>query len=151
MVEIGDPEYSIRINVTIALNCSDFVAACSSTLENHAFSTYNGVINTMQFTDENDSNSITGCPTTPEVASNSILNDLTSCNEARIVQLCGDDVILSAGSGFTTYNWVLDLNGNGQVDVTDTVLNDGDPDSDPSTLIVTQIGSYIVEKSASGG
>ena len=151
LVEIGDPEYSIRINVTIALNCSDFVAACSSTLENHAFSTYNGAINTMQFTDENDSNSITGCPTTPEVASNSILNDLTSCNEARIVQLCGDDVILSAGSGFTTYNWVLDLNGNGQVDATDTVLNDGDPDSDPSTLLVTQIGSYIVEKSASGG
>lgn len=30
LVEVGDPEYSIRIIVTIAGNCSEFVAACSS-------------------------------------------------------------------------------------------------------------------------
>lgn len=150
LVEIGDPEYSIRIAVTIALNCSDFVAACSSTLENRAFSTFQGVVNSSVFTDEGAASSIGGCPYTPEVASNSILNDLTACNEARTIQLCGDDVLMTAGSGFVSYNWVLDNNGNGVVDATDTVLNDGDPDGDPSTLLVTTIGDYIVEKTSDG-
>ncbi len=150
LVEVGDPEYSIRITVTLASNCSDFVAVCSSQLENNAYSTYQGVINTNVFTDENGSNSITACPRTPEVAENSILNDLSNCNEARTVQLCGDNVILSAGQGFTTYNWVLDTNGNSQVDPLDTVMNDGDPDSNPSTLLVTSVGTYIVEKTSGG-
>ncbi|WP_394747697.1 T9SS type B sorting domain-containing protein [Spongiimicrobium salis] len=150
LVEVGDPEYSIRIAVTIASSCSDFVAACSSQLENLAFSTYQGTTNPNVFTDENGSNSITACPRTPEVARNSILNDLTNCNESRTVQLCGDDVVLAAGAGFVTYNWVLDTNGNGQVDAADTPLNDGDPDGDPSTLLVTVVGEYIVEKSANG-
>ncbi|WP_350290778.1 T9SS type B sorting domain-containing protein [uncultured Croceitalea sp.] len=150
LVEIGDPEYSVVITVTIASNCSDFVNACSSTLENIAYSTYQGAINTATFSDENGSSSITACPRTPEVASNSILNDLTGCNLARTVQLCGANTILTAGSGFTTYNWVLDTNGNGIVDGSDTILNDGDPDGDPSTLEVTNTGEYIVEKSAGG-
>lgn len=150
LVEIGDPEYSIRITVTLSANCSDFINACSSQLENIAFSTYEGEVNTNVFTDENGSNSITACPRTPEVAQNSILNDLSNCNEARTVQLCGDNVILSAGQGFVTYNWVLDTNNNGQVDPSDTVINDGDPDSNPSTLLVTTIGNYIVEKTSDG-
>jgi gliding motility-associated-like protein/uncharacterized repeat protein (TIGR01451 family) len=150
LVEVGDPEYSIRIEVTIALNCSDFVAACSSTLENNAYSSYQGVVNNRTFTDENGSNSISGCPQTPNIASNSIFNDLSNCNQARTVQLCGDNVILAAGSGFTVYNWVLDANGNGQVDGTETTINDGDPDNDPSTLLVTTVGDYIVEKSSNG-
>ncbi len=150
LVEVGDPEYSIRIEVTIALNCSDFVAACSSTLENLAYSTYQGETNTATFTDENGSTSITACDRTPEVASNSILNDLTNCNQARTVLLCGADVLLSAGAGFSTYNWVLDTNGNGQIDGADTVLNDNDPDGDSSTFLATQTGDYIVEKSAGG-
>ncbi|WP_051554818.1 ice-binding family protein [Maribacter antarcticus] len=150
LVEVGDPEYSVRIEVTIALNCSDFVAACSSSLENNAFSTYQGVLNNGTFTDENGSNSISGCPQTRNIANNSIFNDLSNCNQARTVQLCGDNVILAAGSGFTTYNWVLDANGNGQVDGSETSINDGDPDNDPSTLLVTTVGDYIVEKSSNG-
>lgn len=150
LVEVGDPEYSVRIEVTIALNCSDFVAACSSTLENNAFSTYQGAINNTTFTDENGSDTISGCPYTPNVASNSIFNDLANCNQVRTVQLCGDNVILAAGSGFTTYNWVLDANGNGVVDGSETTINDGDPDNDASTLLVTTVGDYIVEKSSNG-
>lgn len=150
LVENGDPEYSIRITVTIALNCSDFVAACSSTLENRAFSTFQGVLNPTILTDEGAVSSIAGCPYTPNVATNSILNDLTACNQARTIQLCGDDVLMTAGSGFVSYNWVLDSNSNGIVDGSDTVLNDGDSDGDPSTLQVTTIGEYIVEKTSDG-
>ena len=150
LVENGDPEYSIRISVTIALNCSDFVAACSSTLENKAFSTFQGVLNPLVFTDEGVDSTMAGCPYIPQVASNSILNDLTACNQARTIQLCGDNVLMTAGAGFVSYNWVLDENANGVVDGADTVLNDGDPDGDPSTLLVTTIGEYIVEKTSDG-
>jgi len=150
LIRVGRPEYSIRITVTIAGNCSDFIAACSSQLENNAYSTYEGTISTNTFTDELGNGAISVCATTPEVASNSIFNDLSNCNAARTVQLCGDNVILAAGSGFNSYNWVLDTNGNGQIDTGETLINDGNPDNDTSTLLVTTIGEYIVEKSANG-
>ncbi|QXP57694.1 T9SS type B sorting domain-containing protein [Cellulophaga sp. HaHa_2_95] len=150
LVEVGDPEYSIRITVSITGNCSDFVAACSSTLENLAYSTFQGVLNTNTFTDEGGSNSIGACERITEVASNSILNDLSGCDVARTVQLCGDFTILTAGEGFVSYNWVLDTNNNGVIDASDTVLNDGDPDGDPRTYRTTVIGDYIVEKTTDG-
>ncbi len=150
LVQVGRPEYTIRITVTIAGNCTDFVAACSSQLENNAYVTYTGTQNTSIFSDEPGNGPISVCATAPEVASNSIFNDLTNCNEFRIAQLCNNSVILTAGSGFTSYNWVLDTNGNGQVDASDTVMNDGNPDNDASTLFVTAIGDYIVEKSSNG-
>lgn len=149
LVEVGDPEYSIKIIVRISANCSDFVDACSSQLENLAYSTFQGVLNPTVFTDEPGSSNFP-CNSTPEVASNNILNNLASCNQTRTVELCGEDVLLAAGSGFGTYTWALDNNGNGQIDGSDTVLNDGDTDGDPSTLLVTDIGNYIVEKSGAG-
>lgn len=150
LVEVGDPEYSIRIGFTTDSNCSEYLDACSSLLENNAYSTYNGATNTQVFTDENGSISISGCTRTLEVASNSILNALVNCSEARTVQLCGENVLLQAGQGFTTYNWVLDNNGNGLVDAGDTVLSDNDPDNNPSTLVVAVVGQYIVQKSSGG-
>ncbi len=150
LVEVGDPEYSIRITVTIAGNCSEFVAACSSQLENRAYSTYTGTLNSSTFSDEPGNGPISVCANAPEVASNSIFNDLANCNQARTVQLCGDDVVLAAGEGFMTYSWYPDNNGNGIVDNGETQLNDGDPDNDPSTLYVTAIGNYIVEKTTDG-
>jgi large repetitive protein len=150
LVEVGDPEYSIRITVTIAGNCSEFVAACASQLENRAYVTYQGTLNTNTFSDEPGNGPISGCASTPEVASNSIFNDLSGCNEARTVQLCGDFVILSAGQGFLNYIWYLDANGNGIVDIGETALNDNDPDNDPRTFVVTTVGDYIVQKTTDG-
>ena len=146
LVEIGDPEYTIRIMVTISDNCSNFIDACSGTLENQAFSYYNGVVNTNTFSDDPASNPVSNCIPLAASASNTLLDDLSSCSTARTVQLCGDDVILSAGNGFSGYIWYLDTNNNQQIDAGDTVLNDGDPDSDPSTLLVTDIGFYMVAK-----
>ncbi|WP_409557687.1 T9SS type B sorting domain-containing protein [Allomuricauda sp. SCSIO 64092] len=151
LVEVGDPEYTIRIFVTLSGNCSDFVDACSDTLENRAYSTYQGVLNPSTFTDENGAGSVSACSVTPEVATNTILDDLANCNTARTVQLCGADVLLTAGSGFTNYTWALDTNGNGQIDGSETPIDDGDADGDPSTLLVTDIGNYIVEKTGATG
>ena len=150
LVQVGDPEYTIRILVTLSANCSEFVSACSDTLINQAYATFQGVTNPTIFTDEPGSANFP-CTTVPEVATNSISGDLANCSEARTVQLCGDDAILTAGAGFTTYTWALDTNGNGQIDGTETPINDGDPDGDPSTLLITNIGNYIVEKSGASG
>ncbi len=142
-VEIGDPEYTITITVELSFNCSDFVNACSSELENHAYSSYQGVINNRTFADENNTSSITGCPIPPQFPTNSISSDLSSCNQARTVELCTADVLLTAGSGFTGYTWFKDdVNGNPQP------YSDGDPDSNPATLLVDDIGVFTVEKTS---
>ncbi|MEM8928105.1 MAG: T9SS type B sorting domain-containing protein [Bacteroidota bacterium] len=150
LVEVGDPVYTIRILVTLSANCSEFVNACSDTLINEAYATFQGVTNPTVFTDEPGSANFP-CTTIPAVANNSVSGDLANCSEARTVQLCGDDAILTAGAGFTTYTWALDTNGNGQIDPTETPINDGDSDGDPSTLLITDIGNYIVEKSGATG
>lgn len=62
------------------------------------------------------------------------------------MQLCGLDVTLDAGDNFDDYIWVRDDNNNGQIDSSDPVLNDGNPDGDLSTLVVNDIGTYIVDK-----
>ncbi|MDO6821107.1 T9SS type B sorting domain-containing protein [Zobellia sp. 1_MG-2023] len=151
LVEIDDPEYKIKITVTISGDCSEFVAACASQLENQAFATYQGIINTNTFSDEDGSNTAGSCVTDLEVANNNVADALTNCNVARSVQLCGAEAELTAGSGFETYNWAIDNNNNGTIDSGDTILNDGDPDSDPSTITITNIGNYIVEKTVSNG
>ncbi|MEM1340254.1 MAG: T9SS type B sorting domain-containing protein [Bacteroidota bacterium] len=150
LLEVGDPEYVIRIIVTLSGNCSDFVDACSSTLENLAYSTFQGENNSTVYTDEPGSANFP-CTAVPEVANNTILDNLANCGQARTVQLCGDNVILTAGIGFANYTWALDTNGNGQIDGSEPPINDGDPDGDPSTLLVTDIGNYIVEKSGAAG
>ncbi|PIB26929.1 T9SS type B sorting domain-containing protein [Maribacter sp. 4G9] len=151
LVEVGDPEYTIRIMVTLSGNCSDFIDACSGTLVNEAYSTYQGTLNPATFTDEGGANSTSSCDVPPQVATNDILSDLANCNVARTVQLCGDFAILTAGTGFATYTWAIDANGNGQIDAGEPTINDGDPDNNPSTLLVTDIGNYIVEKSGASG
>ncbi|PKA97060.1 putative repeat protein (TIGR01451 family)/gliding motility-associated-like protein [Flavobacteriaceae bacterium MAR_2009_75] len=151
LVEIGDPEYKIAIEVTVSGDCSEFVAACASKLENHAYATYQGIVNSSTFSDEDGSNPAGACITDPEVASNSLANALQDCDVARSVLLCGDFVTLTAGDGFTSYTWAIDNNNNGQIDGSDTLLNDGDPDSEPRTMVVTSIGNYIVEKTAASG
>ncbi|NJB37516.1 T9SS type B sorting domain-containing protein [Croceivirga sp. JEA036] len=151
LVEIGDPEYTIRITVEVSGECSEFVAACSGTLINQAFATYTGIANTNTFSDEDGSNPAGACTTTLATATNNIIGGLSDCNIARTVQLCGDDVLLSAGTGFDTYTWYLDTNGNNTIDASDTVVTDSDADSDPSTLLVTNIGYYMVQKSSGSG
>ncbi|MDB2606400.1 T9SS type B sorting domain-containing protein [Zobellia sp.] len=151
LVQVGDPEYKIKITVSISGDCSEFVAACASQLENQAFATYQGTVNTNTFSDEDGTNTAGTCISTLEVAANNVSDALTNCNVARSVQLCGADAVLTAGAGFETYNWAIDNNNNGVIDSGDTILNDGNPDGDLSTINITTIGNYIVEKTVSNG
>ena len=79
-------------------------------------------------------------------ATNFLLDDLKDCTFSSTVQLCGEQLILDAGDGFDNYIWYRDENNNNQIDSADSVLNDGDPDNDASTLIVNRIGTYLVDK-----
>ena len=147
LVEIDDPEYKIKITVSVAGDCSEFVAACASQLENHAYANYSGTLNTNTFSDEDDSNPAGACTTTLEVAANNVSDALANCNVARTVELCGASGTLSAGIGFETYTWAIDTNNNGAIDAGDTILDDGTS----NTLTVTTIGNYIVEKTSTSG
>ena len=146
LIEEGDPFSSIRMRVQVAENCFDFVDACTDLIENIAFSTYEGVINDNQISDDPSVSNFDNCGFVTPGATNFLLDDLSACNFTRTVQLCGDDVVLDAGDNFDDYIWVLDTNGNNLIDPTDTVINDGDPDGDPSTILVDDIGTYIVDK-----
>jgi len=146
LIEIGDPVSSIRMRVRVAENCFDFIDACTDLIQNLAYSTYEGVINDNVISDDPSVSDFDDCGFVTPGATNFLLDDLENCNFTRTVQLCGDDVLLDAGDNFDSYIWVIDANGNGLFDATDTVVTDGDPDNDPSTLLVTQEGTYIVDK-----
>jgi gliding motility-associated-like protein/uncharacterized repeat protein (TIGR01451 family) len=150
LVEVSDPEYSIRIEVSIPDTCTEFMEVCSENLENRAYATFEAASNNMVYSDEPTAFSFE-CDYTPQIASNSLSNALTTCDQARTVQLCGDEVVLMAGAGFETYTWAIDNNNDGTIDAGDTIMDDGNPDGDLSTLLVANVGNYIVEKTTSTG
>ena len=146
IVEENDPAASIRMRVRVAENCFDFVDACSDLIANQAYSTYQGVINDAVISDDPSVSDFDNCGFITPGATNFLLDDLESCDYRRTVQLCGDDVLLDAGDNFDAYVWYLDENMNEVIDAGDTLLDDGDPDNDPSTMLVTDVGIYIVDK-----
>jgi len=146
LVEENDPAYDIRMRVRVAENCFDFINACSDEIQNQAFSTYRGNLNSAQITDDPSVSDFDNCGFATPGATNFLLDDLDSCDFNRTVELCGNDVLLIAGSGFDDYIWYTDDNGNGQLDPGDSSISDGNPDGDASTLRVTEVGTYIVDK-----
>ncbi len=146
LVEEGDPITEIRINVQVAENCFDFIDACTDQIENVAFSTYEGLINDNQISDDPSVSDFDDCGFVTPGATNFLLDDLENCDYARTVQLCGENVLLDAGDNFDAYIWYIDENGDRLIDAGDTVITDGDSDNDPSTLLVSSTGTYIVDK-----
>src|SRR5690606_29726946 len=147
LVEEDDPEAVIRMRVKVAENCYDFVDACTDIIQNLAFSTYRGGINPNQITDDPSVYDFSERGFPSPGATNFLLDDLSACDFVREVQLCGDNVLLTAGENFDAYVWYKDENGNGEIDLgIDTVITDADLDGDPSTMLVSEAGTYIVDK-----
>ena len=146
LVEEGDPVYEIRMRVRVAVNCFDFIDACTDLIQNVAYSSYQGVINNNTITDDPSVSDFDACGFVTPGATNFLLDDLENCGFFRSLELCGNDVILDAGDNFDSYIWYRDNNADGVIDAGDTVITDGDPDNDPSTLRVTETGQYIVDK-----
>ncbi|CAN0594870.1 unnamed protein product, partial [Laminaria digitata] len=104
-VQEGDPISEIRMRVQVAENCFDFVDACTDIIENLAYSTYEGVINDNQISDDPSVSDFDDCGFTTPGATNFLLDDLTGCNYTRTVLLCGANVTLDAGDNFDNYVW----------------------------------------------
>ena len=145
-VEDEDGEYSIGFRVQVAENCFDFIDACSDLIENLAYSSYRGENNTAQVTDDPSVTDFNSCGFIIPGATNFLLDDISDCNFERTTELCGTSTVLNAGDGFDSYVWYRDTNNNGEIDAVDIEINDGDPDNDPSTQVVTLVGQYIVDK-----
>ncbi len=146
LIRVGRPIAQIRMRVRVASNCFDFIDACTDLIQNLAYSTYEGKINDNQITDDPSVSDFDNCGFVTPGATNFLLDDLSDCNYTRTVQLCGDNVILDAGDNFDSYVWRRDDNGNGEFDASDPIMDDGDPDNDPTTLLVDDVGTYIVDK-----
>jgi len=146
LIEIGDPLSQIRMRVQVAENCFDFIDACTDLIQNLAYSTYEGVINDNVITDDPSVSDFDNCGFVTPGATNFLLDDLENCDFSRTVQLCGADVLLDAGDNFDSYIWYKDENEDGLIDAGDTIIDDGDPDGDPSTQQVSEVGMYIVDK-----
>jgi gliding motility-associated-like protein len=146
LVEEGDPISEIRMRVQVAQNCFDFVDACTDIIQNLAYSTYEGLINSNQISDDPSVSDFDDCGFTTPGATNFLLDDLTACSFTSTAELCGADVLLDAGDNFDSYTWYLDVDGSGTITAGDTVVTDADADADPSTLLVDTPGTYIVDK-----
>ena len=132
-------EVEIRIRVNVVENCSDLLEACSNLIENQAFATYNGVVNMAEITEDPSVNSSAGCLPIPQTTN--ILADIDPCEFREEVILCADMVTLTAAPGFDTYSWSTNPSGT-------PVFDDGDPDNNPATINVTEIGTYYVLNTA---
>ncbi|MDA9089343.1 T9SS type B sorting domain-containing protein [Maribacter arcticus] len=148
LVVMGRPTYTIRMRVEVAENCFDFVDACTDLIQNLAYSAYQGDINSAIITDDPSVSDFDNCGFVTPGATNFLLDDLSSCNFSRTAQLCGDSVVLDSGNGFDNYVWYLDVNEDGLIDAGDINITgqDGNPDNDPSTIVVNEVGAYIVDK-----
>ncbi|MCR9229052.1 MAG: T9SS type B sorting domain-containing protein [Flavobacteriaceae bacterium] len=152
LVTEGAGPYEIKIRVEVSDDCHDFVAACSSTIQNTAYSTYDGVTSGQTISNDPSVSNVNSCGFVTPGATNFLLDDLTDCIFESEIQICGDSAEITAGQGYDTYTWYRDLNENGQIDATDTVYTDADSDNDPTTVTVQETGYYLVRKeSASCG
>ena len=142
LVESSDPLSEIRMRVQVAANCFDFVDACTDLIQNLAFSTYQGVINSAVISDDPSVFDFDACGFPSPGATNFLLDDLEACDFSRTVELCGEELILDAGNDFDAYFWYVDENADGIIDAGDTLI----PGANTDILVVTEPGVYIVDK-----
>ncbi len=132
LVEINDPRLTIGIRVNVVVSCNQLSDACSNIIQNQAFATYRGNLNPAQITDDPSLSSFTSCNLgTPN--STNFLVGVDSCLFARNEILCGESLILTAASGYSSYSWT---NSSGTVIGT------------TQSITVTQPGTYTANNTA---
>jgi large repetitive protein len=104
LVEVGDPEYKIRLKVKVVCSCKELDDACSNVIRNQAFANYSGTFNTNVFNNGSFAG-VAGCDLNPS-STNTLVGIPASCGlDAVPVVFCGTKVVLTAGDGFQTYTW----------------------------------------------
>ncbi|SMP37173.1 hypothetical protein SAMN06265346_12738, partial [Flavobacterium hercynium] len=97
----------IKFKVQVIPDCNSFTNACSNSIDNSAYATYRGSLNSsFIISDDPSVNSNTGCILVPKATN--FLAGVDTCNYSQNVTLCGTSVDLIAGNGYTTYTWYSD-------------------------------------------
>ncbi|NHN25559.1 T9SS type B sorting domain-containing protein [Flavobacterium jejuense] len=97
--------YQIRIRVRVAENCYDLRDACSNEITNTAYKTYSS--STSGNVVENQQPSASGIDAClfPTPGATNFIADIDDCTFEAEEVLCGSSVTLTAGSGYTSYQW----------------------------------------------
>src|SRR5690606_32287950 len=110
LVREGQPfPQEIRFSTNVVGSCAELRDACSNVINNQAFATYAGSQNpTFFISDDPSFYGVDTCGFGEEGPSNFIV-DVDDCTFVRDEVLCGESITITAGAGFTNYQWYTDL------------------------------------------
>jgi large repetitive protein len=105
LVTQGGANYQIRIKVRVLDDCNNLRDACSNEIRNQAFKTYSS-LNSGNVV-ENGTPSASGINSCLilEPGTTNFIADIDDCTFTRDEILCGNNVVLTAGSGYLNYQW----------------------------------------------
>ncbi|WP_354680756.1 hypothetical protein, partial [Mariniflexile fucanivorans] len=134
VVEINDPVLEIRFKVSVVPSCNMLSDACSNSIDNQAYATYEGVFNpNFTISDDPSINSNSGCILTPKATN--FLVGVDDCLFTGTEVLCGATVELTAASGYNTYSWSTSPTGTPVIGTNQSIT-------------VSNVGTYYVHNTA---
>ncbi|MFV0248426.1 MAG: hypothetical protein ACK5H1_05660 [Tenacibaculum sp.] len=137
MVKEGGKKHNIRFRVKVAASCNDLRDVCSNIIVNQAFANYSSDLGgTPRVENDPSVAGLDACNFGIEGASN-FLADTRGCTYERDEILCGTSITLTAGSGFSYYEW--------RKEPSQTVIGT------ESSLVVSELGTYTVSKVTNWG
>ncbi|MBE7660271.1 T9SS type B sorting domain-containing protein [Tenacibaculum finnmarkense] len=148
-VKIKGAEHSIKLKIEVVSDCSKLRDVCSDKIENQAYANYSRDLSALNVGDLGYTPGYNRIENTPsfsgidacnlgQAGSSNFLIDTSGCTFERTEILCGKNILLAAGTGFTSYSWV---NENAPLTVLGT----------SQTYNATQTGTYLVTKVAPTG
>ena len=109
LVTMTSARQKIRFAVKTLSNCNDFRQPCSEMIANKATSVYKGVLNRNIINDFSSFSSINAC-NIGTIDNTIVYVDISGCASTTHELLCGENLTLTASSGFDTYQWKNQLN-----------------------------------------
>ncbi|MEO0058758.1 MAG: hypothetical protein RLZZ312_405, partial [Bacteroidota bacterium] len=134
LVEVNDPRFEIRIRVRTPETCNQLSVACSNRIQNQAFATYSGQLNTTSVTDNPSIPEFSACITSLPSPTNFIVG-IENCEFRRSEVLCGSNLTIRASNGYSGYSWSTSPSGTPVIGTS-------------QTLVVTAPGTYYVQNTA---
>ncbi|WP_271730116.1 hypothetical protein, partial [Aquimarina algiphila] len=134
----GGGVHTVRFGVQVVATCADLRDACSNQINNVAISTYTGVDSGTTRTGETSILEQDACRFDIVGSSNVLINDGICFTESTPAFICTGSLDLTAGNGFTNYDWTY-------VDDPTVVF----PNS--QTITVTLPGTYTVLNTGAPG
>lgn len=132
LLQIGDPIYTIRIRVQVATTCSELEDACSNLIQNQAYTTYQGVLNSNVISNDPSFAGLDSCGFGQPGPAN-FLVDIDDCIFSNEAYLCGTSLLLTAANGYETYTWYNEAG---------TVIGN------TQSITVNAVGTYTVVNTA---